>query len=138
MISETKKVKRIIAVVLLAGILLIPQVSFAGVTTASSIGKYFIRTTGNEAEAYMYATFLSPRKVVSKVSLEEAPEGTTNFTTVEGPYKRTVYNTTSISRLNYFELEEGYEYRVKYEVTDTLEGIETTVTEYAYLQDAAE
>ena len=138
MMLKMNKMKKIVVITLLVATLLIPNVSFAGTNTAAIISSYFIKTSSSEAEAYMYATFLSPRKVVSKVSLEEAPAGTTNFTTVEGPYSRTAYNTTAVSRLIYFELDEDCDYRVKFEVTDTLEGIETTVTEYAYLQDAAE
>ena len=134
--AEIARKRFVVAV--LAGILLIPQMSFAGMNLAAAVGGYFIKNTSTEGEARVYATYLSPRKVVSKVSLEEALEGTTNYTTVEGPYTKTYYNVSSVSRLFYFDLDEGYDYRVKFQVTDTLEGIESTVTHYFDLEDAEE
>ncbi len=130
-----RSLKIIITVVILACLLSLPQMVFAGMNTAQTINCTFIKTTDNEAEAYVYATFLTPRNVVLNISLEEAPYGTTNYSIIEGPYSQIAYNTTIASDLVPFEYDDDCECRVKFEITDTLNGYETTVIRYAYLQD---
>jgi hypothetical protein len=115
--------------------LMIPCGSWAATNTVSSISTAFVRTSTDSAYAYVHAVCLAPSKIVSKVTLESAEQGTTNYEQAARTVKKTVYNSTTITQEIDYDIDEDLDYRIKIEVTDTYNGISTTVTAYRYLED---
>ncbi len=87
------------------------------------------------ADAYVRAVCAAPSKIVSKVTLESAEPGTSTYSQAYRPIKKTVYNSTTLTQEIQYGIDEDLDYRIKVEVTDTYNGISTTVTTYHYLED---
>lgn len=135
---KVRKVCRAIRLSLCAVLLLtlmIPCGSWAATNTVSSISTAFVRTATDSAYAYVHSVCLAPSKIVSKVTLESAESGSSDYTQAYWPITKTVYNSTTITQEIDYDIDEDLDYRIKIEVTDTYNGISTTVTTYRYLED---
>lgn len=97
----------------------------------------FIAQSSTKAKAEIYATNSgSTPYITSKVTLQSASLGSTNFSDVSGvdPVVYTVENQSYISHKCYFTITSNKEYRIKIELTDKVNGIITTKTYYESLE----
>ena len=58
-----------------------------------------------------------------------------NFETELGPVYCRVWNSSSIEQEVYFPITSGKQYRIKVTITDTVNGIENSVTDYFDLNE---
>ena len=107
----------------------------AATNTVATLVTDFVRTSSDSADAYVYAVCLAPSKIESKVTLEAAEAGSSDFEQAERPIRKTVYNATNLTQEIEYDIEEDLDYRIKVEVTDTYNGLSATVTTYHYLED---
>ena len=77
-----------------------------------------------------YASFIT-----SKVTLQSAPLGSSSYTTVSGlsPSIYTVYDSVYIQHLCSFPITSTKNYRIKIEITDKVNGKQSTYTTYKVL-----
>lgn len=73
--------------------------------------------------------------ITSKITLQSAPLGSSSYTNVPGvsPSTFTVYNKASISHLCSFPISSSRNYRIKIEITDSVNGKVATATLYKTL-----
>lgn len=135
---KVRKVCRAIRLSLCAVLLLTLMIpcGVAGATnTIAGLTTSFTRSSTDSAEAYVHAVCAAPSKIVSKVTLESAEQGSTDYEQAARTVKKTVYNSTTLTQEIGYDIDEDLDYRIKIEVTDTYNGISTTVTAYRYLED---
>lgn len=118
--------------------LMVPCGSWAATNTVASISTSFTRSSTDSADAYVYAVCAAPSKIVSKVTLESTEPGSSNYEQAARTVRKTVYNSTTLTQEIEYDIDEDLDYRIKIEVTDTYNGISTTVTAYRYLEDPSD
>ena len=70
--------------------------------------------------------------------MESAEPGSTDYEQAARTVRKTVYNSTTLTQEIEYDIDEDLDYRIRIEVTDTYNGISTTVTTYRYLEDPSE
>ena len=143
---KNKKTSKFL-ILLMIVTLLIP--AFGGVTYAESdtdsevdtktIVSYAIsfvaaNSVRGDVSAYTSSSGMSSF-ITSKITLQSAPLGSSSYTNVSGilPSTYTVHNTSHINHLCSFPISSSRNYRIKVEVTDKVNGKESTVTLYKTL-----
>ena len=143
---KNKKTSKFL-ILLMIVTLLIP--AFGGVAYAESdgddsietmtIGSYVISfkaANSVRGDVDVFASSLGLASyITSKITLQSAPLGSSSYTNVSGvlPSTYTVYDTTGITHLCSFPISSGKNYRIKVEITDKVNGKESTVTLYKTL-----
>ena len=107
----------------------------AATNTVATLTTSFTRTSSESADAYVHAVCAASSKIESKVTLESAEVGSSDYEQAERPIKKTVYNATTLTQEIEYDIEADLDYRIKVEVTDTYNGLSTTVIAYRYLTD---
>ncbi|MFV0518303.1 MAG: hypothetical protein ACK5MV_12990 [Aminipila sp.] len=104
--------------------------------TVNGISKSFIASSSTKATATVQASSsgITPF-MTSKITLQSASLGSSSYSNVSGvsPESRTVYDRSSISHVVSFPISSSKDYRVKIELTDKVNGIESTTTTFCYL-----
>lgn len=108
-----------------------PQTVVAYVLSFST-SNYIIGNVNVYAQSSGYASYIT-----SKITLQSAPLGSSSYTNVTGvsPSTYTVYNRGSISHLCSFPVSNGKNYRIKIEITDSVNGKVATTTLYKTLTE---
>ncbi len=132
------KTFRVIAWSVLVLLLMIPCNVGAATNTISTLTASFVRTSSTSSEVFIYATCGASSKIVSEVTREIYDETEGDYVTDSNTYKKTKYNATSITHRLTLPVQADGDYRIKIQITDTYNGISTTVTSYEYLQDLEE
>lgn len=142
---KKQSIKILTAVVLvLALVFSMNVVAFAGVNDNSSpalrtiigIAKSFVADSSKSATASVRSVSSGETPyITSKITLQSAPLGSKNYSNVSGvsSSSRTVYDATIINHTCTFPISSSKDYRIKIQVTDEVEGIESTVTSYCSL-----
>ena len=143
---KNKKTSKIL-IILMIVTLLIP--AFGGVAYAESdgdnsiapmtIGSYVIsfkaaNSVRGDVDVYAHSIGVASY-ITSKITLQSAPLGSSSYTNVFGvlPSTYTVYDQIYIKHLCSFPISSGKNYRIKIEITDKVNGKESTVTLYKTL-----
>ena len=101
------------------------------VQAVMSVFASFMKISDVQAYAHVYATSSSSTgTILSSVELQSRTSDDDAFTTELGPVYRRVYNSTSIEQEVSFPISSGKEYRIKVTITDTVAGVENSVTDY--------
>ncbi|MHC1723934.1 MAG: hypothetical protein AB9836_12110 [Aminipila sp.] len=142
---KKRSIKILTAVVLvLALVFSMNAVAFAGVDSNNSsvlrtvvnIAKSFVADSSKSATATVRATSSGETPyITSKMTLQSAALGSSSYSNVSGvsSSSRTVYDTTIILHSCDFPITSSKDYRVKIQLTDKVNGVESTVTSYCYL-----
>ena len=133
-----RTLKTLIAAALVLGLLLsMCSVAFAQERMIVSTVSSFVRNSNTKGTASVSATSSNPSTpyVISKMTLQEAPLGSTSFTNSNTDSKTKKVYTNVILHTTTFPITTTKDYRVKIEVTDNTNGIDNTVTFYEYLQN---
>lgn len=96
----------------------------------------FYATSNNKATAQVSATANGiMTSITSVITLQSAPSGTSNFTTVSGisPETKTVYNTSTIFHETTFPITTQKDYRIKTEITEYNGVVKKTSIQYKNL-----
>ena len=133
-----RTLKTLIAVSLVLGLLLsMCSIAFAEERMIVSTTSSFVRDSKTKGTATVSANSSNPDTpyMKSKITLQEAPLGTTNYSDSNvAPKTKTTYYPSIIHSAS-FTISTTKEYRVKIEITDNTNGSDTTVTFYEYLQE---
>ncbi len=130
--------RRVARVALCAGLLFamaFPYPADAATNTVAVLSTSFTRSSSTSADAYVHAVCAAPSKIVSKVTLESAESGSTDYEQAARTVRKTVYNSTTLTQEIEYDIDEDLDYRIRIEVTDTYNDLTTTVTTYEYLVD---
>lgn len=102
-------------------------------TTTSS----FVRDSNTKGTVSVHAVSANPDTpyVKSKITLQEAPLGTTTFTDSNVTPKTKTSNSASVTHVVSFTISTKKEYRAKIQITDNTNGIDSTLTFYEDLQE---
>ena len=73
--------------------------------------------------------------MISKITLQEAPLGSSNFTNSNVNPKTKQVSSSTIAHVASFTISTSKEYRAKIEITDNTNGTDYTVTFYEDLQE---
>ncbi|WP_312353577.1 hypothetical protein [Aminipila sp.] len=104
--------------------------------TANTIVKSFTATNSKKATASVQASCSGTTPyVTSKITLQSAPLGSSTYSNVSNvsTEKKTVYDRTTITHICYFPITSDKNYRIKIQLTDEVNGVESTVTTYCNL-----
>ena len=106
------------------------------VQTVATISASFTKVSNVQAYACIYATSASTNAtILSSVELQSRTSDEDEFTTELGPVYRRVYNSSYIEQEVSFPISSGKEYRIKVTITDTVAGVENSVTDYFDLSE---
>ena len=143
--KHNTKLRMLIALITLFALLLPTFSSYAAIggggniaepNTIISYAVSFKATSNDTGLADVYATSSGKATfITSKVTLQSAPSGSTSYTTVSGlsPSVYTVYDSVSIKHLCSFPITSTKNYRIKIEITDEVNGKQSTFTKYKTL-----
>ena len=143
--KHSRKFRTLIAVITLFALLLPTFSSYAAAggggnvaepNTVISYAISFKATSDDTGLADVYATSSGRASfITSKVTLQSAPSGSTSFTTVSNlsPSVYTVYNSVFIDHLCSFPITSTKDYRIKIEITDEVNGKQSTFIKYKTL-----
>ena len=110
-----------------------PQVP---VRTVMSISASFTKISNIQAYAHVLATSGSSyATILSSIELQSRTSDGDEFTTELGPVYRRIYNSSYIEQEVSFPISSGKEYRIKVTITDTVAGVENSVTDYFDLSE---
>ena len=131
-----RTLKTLIAAALVLGLLLsMCSIAFAQERMITSTTSSFVRDSSTKATATVSAHSSNPNTpyMKSKITLQEAPLGTTNYVDANvAPKTKTSYYS-SILHSATFTVSTTKEYRVKIEITDNTNGLDSTISFYEYL-----
>lgn len=143
---KKQSVKVLTAVVLVLSLVFSMNVTvFAGVNSNSSssilrtvngIAKSFIADSSTKATASVQATSSGKTPyITSKITLQSAALGSNSYSNVSGvsTKTKTVYESSGITHVVIFSISSSKDYRVKIQLTDEVNGVESTTTTYCYL-----
>lgn len=143
--TKNSKFSRIL-VVLMIILLMIPALGSAAYAESEedsaqtmTVGGYvvsFVERNSFVGDADVYiATIGIASSITSTITLQSAPLGSSSYTNVSGvlPSKYTVYNEASITHLCSFPITPSKNYRIKIQITDTVNGKTSTFTKYQNL-----
>ena len=143
--TKNSKFSRIL-VVLMIVLLMIPALGSAAyaeseedsaqtMTVGSCVISFVERNSFvGDADVYAHSIGLAS-SITSKITLQSAPLGSASYSNVSGvlPSTLTVYNTTCITHLCSFPISSSKNYRIKIQITDTVNGKTATTTLYKTL-----
>ena len=112
------------------------QLQSGNYQSSASVVSLFTRTSSASGHVFIHSVCAAPSKIVSTVTLESADEGSADYTQAYRLIKKTVYNSTAITQMMDYPLENGKNYRIKVEITDTCNGLTTTATTYRNLTES--
>lgn len=97
----------------------------------------FVRDSNTKGTVSVVASSSNPNTpyMILKITLQEAPLGTTNYTNSDIDPKTKTVSRSSISQVTTFTISTKKEYRAKIQITDCTNGIDSTVTIYEDLQE---
>lgn len=132
------------AVLVLALVFSMNAVAFAGVhdnssssvlRTVNGIAKSFIADSSTKATASVQATSSGKTPyITSKITLQSAALGSNSYSNVSDSTKtKTVYDSSGITHVVIYSISSKKDYRVKIQLTDEVNGVESTTTTYCYL-----
>lgn len=143
--AKNSKFSRIL-VVLMIVLLMVP--ALGSVTYAESeedsaqtmtVGSYVVsfvarNSVTGDADVYAHSIGLAS-KITCTITLQSAPLNSLSYSNVSGvlPSTRTVYNSTYINHMCSFPISSSKNYRIKIQVTDTVNGKTATTTFYKTL-----
>ena len=143
--TKNSKFSRIL-VVLMIVLLMIPALGSAAYAeseedsaqtmTVNSYAISFVARNNVVGDADVYAHSLGlASTITSKITLQSAPLGSSSYSNVSGvlPSTLTVYNTVAITHLCSFPISSSKNYRIKIQITDTVNGKTSTTTLYKTL-----
>ena len=142
--KHNTKLRMLIALLTLFALLLPTFSSYAAagggnVAEPATIGTTSISFTARSSTdgyAHIYAHSIGyPTFITSKATLQSAPLGSSSYTNVTGisPSIYTVYNKVSIDHTCSFPITSTKNYRIKVEITDEVNGKQSTTTCYKNL-----
>ncbi len=134
---KQKNIKTVVAFTLILCLVLsMSSVAFAQEKMITSTVSSFVRDSSTKGTATITAHSSNPNTpyMKSKMTLQEAPLGTTSYTDSDVSPKTKTSNYSSIMHSVTFTITTKKEYRVKMEVTDNTNGQDNTVTFYEYRQ----
>ena len=95
------------------------------------VGFYEKSSTSAYASVRAASSSAMPESLTCTIVLQSAPIGSNNFTTVSGSkVTKTVYDTGSIMLTKTYAISSSKDYRIKIQLTDVIDGVKTTVTDY--------
>ena len=133
-----KTLKTLIAVALVLGLLLsMCSIAFAQDRMVVSTTSSFVRNSNTKGTVSVSATSSNPLTpyMISKLTLQEAPLGSSNFVNSNVDPKTKQVASASIAHVATFAITTTKEYRVKIELTDNTKGVDNTITFYENLQE---
>lgn len=143
--TKNSKFSRIL-VVLMIVLLMIPAFGSAAYAESGddsaqtmTVGSYaisFVARNSVVGDADVYVNSIGMASTItSKITLQSAPLGSVSYSNVSGvlPSTRTVYNTSCITHLCSFPISSSKNYRIKIQITDTVNGKTATTTLYKTL-----
>lgn len=99
--------------------------------TVMTISASFVKVSDVQALAQIYATSGSNNAtILSSVELQSRSSEDDEFETELGPVYCRVWNSNHIEQSVSFPISSGKEYRIKVTITDTVAGVENSVTDY--------
>ncbi len=104
--------------------------------TVNTIVKSFVASSSTSATATVQASSSGATPfMTSKITLQSASLGSSSYSNVSGvsPATKTVYDRTAISHQVRFSISSNKDYRVRIDLTDEVNGVESTTTTYCYL-----
>lgn len=131
-----RTLKTLIAVALVLGLLLsMCSIAFAQERMITLTTSSFVRDSSTKGTATVSAHSSNPNTpyMKSKITLQEAPLGTTNYVDSNVTPKTKTSNYSSILHSATFTISTTKEYRVKIEITDNTNGLDSTISFYEYL-----
>ena len=140
--KHNTKLRMLIALITLFALLLPTFSSYAAIGGGGNIAEpntiisyaiSFKATSDDTGLADVYASSSGKATyITSKVTLQSAPSGSTSYTTVSGlsPSVYTVYDSAYIKHLCSFPITSTKDYRIKIEITDKVNGKQSTYTTY--------
>ena len=134
---KQKNIKTVIAFTLILCLVLsMSSVAFAQEKMITSTTSSFVRNSSTKGTASVSASSSNPDTpyMKSKMTLQEAPLGSTKYTDSDVNPKTKTVTSSSIIHVVSFPITTTKEYRVKMQVTDNTNGIDSTITFYEYLQ----
>ena len=142
--KHNTKLRMLIALLTLFALLLPTFSSYAAAgggnvaepATIVSSAISFVEKSNNTGFADIYAHSSGYASIItSKVTLQSAPLGSSSYTTVSGlsPSIYTVYDSAYIQHLCSFPITSTKNYRIKIEITDKVNGKQSTYTTYKVL-----
>ena len=143
--TKNSKISRILVVLMIIS-LMIPAFGSAAYAESGdktvqpmTVGSYaisFTERTSVIGDAFAHTNSIGiASKITSKITLQSAPLGSTSYKNVSGvlPSTLTVYNNSSITHFCSFPISSSKNYRIKVQVTDTVNGKTATTTLYKTL-----
>lgn len=143
--TKNSKFSRIL-VVLMIILLMIPALGSAAYAESEedsaqtmTVGSYvvsFVARNSVTGDAHVHANSIGiASTITSKITLQSAPLGSASYSNVSGvlPSTYTVYNTSSITHLCSFPISSSKNYRIKIQITDTVNRKTVTTTFYKTL-----
>ena len=146
---ENRVLRKMMVCLLLACLCLSPAVAFGVMDTertASPVSSWnqegpdrtvilisasFEKISNVQAYALVYGTSSSTNAtILSAVELQSRTSVDDDFETELGPVYRRIWNSSSIEHEVYFPITSGKQYRIKVTITDTVEGVVHSVTDY--------
>lgn len=134
---KQKNIKTVVAFTLILCLVLsMSSVAFAQEKMITSTTSSFVRNSSTKGTATMSADSSNPNTpyMKSKMTLQEAPLGSSKYTNSDVDPRTKTTTRSIILHTETFPITTTKNYRVKMEVTDSTNGIESTVTVYEYLQ----
>lgn len=97
----------------------------------------FVRDSSTKGTVSVIADSSNPKTpyMISKITLQEAPLGTTKFVNSDVDPKTKTVTRSTIAHVVSFTISTKKEYRAKIEITDNTNGNDSTIVFYEYLQD---
>ena len=97
----------------------------------------FVRDSSTKGTVSVVASSSNPNTpyMILKITLQEAPLGTTDYTNSDVDPKEKTVSRSSISQVTTFTISTKKEYRAKIQITDCTNGVDSTRTIYEYLQE---
>lgn len=109
--------------------------SYGAPRTVNGITKYFGADSATKATASVQATSsgFTPF-ITSTITLQSAALGSSSYSNVAGSSStKTVYDMIIINHAVKYTISSSKDYRIKIELTDEVNGVESTTTTYCYL-----
>lgn len=129
---KNKRTKCIVSILLALALVFSVTAVYAGTVQPQTVGAATISFEAvSSSQGYfevMGSSTGTAAYITSKVILQSAPIGSTNFTNVSGvaAKTKTVYNTSGILHTGYFPITTTKDYRIRVELTDEVNGAKVT------------
>lgn len=134
---KQKNIKTVVAFTLILCLVLsMSSMAFAQERMVVSTTSSFVRNSSTKGTASVSASSSNPDTpyMISKMTLQEAPLGSTKYTNSDVSSKTKKVTSSSIAHVVSFPITTTKEYRVKMEIIDNTNGIDVPTVFYEYLQ----